>query len=490
MFKLTYLDPGRRDLLKQLLALGAVGAGGSVLTGHAQTSTNEMGPELTATWRGNDRYAALRRASLWRTNIPERYPEVIVQATAEQDVRAALAFARDNDIQVVCRASGHSTAGAPLRNGGMMLYVTGLNRVEIDPESKTAKVQSASSMATLFSEARRHGLDFPTADCTTVALTGFILGGGIGRNCNYLAGGPVCKALLSAEVMLANGDLVTVDENNYSDIYWAMRGCGPAFFGIVMSMTLRLFDAPGAFLSSNYSFSLESLPSLLEFFDELQFNHDPQVGIALAVKPDEVGTEELLVSVTVSAFADNGPNAASEARSRLEYYVDEGLAANALTKSEFIPQDLANYMFTRPPSIRTHTDNIYTDDSTSLVPAIEHYKTRPAGLDVRLILTHNSQYHAPFGDEMCYSAAGNHFLSIYVNWTDSKLDALAYEWTDQFSKIVRPFLKSHFLNQIDTGIYPEKVRQSFSEKNWNRLAKIRKEHDPENRFFNFVGHKQ
>jgi len=490
MFKLTYLDPSRRDLLKQLLAIGAVGAGGSVFTGHAQTSNEKIGPELTAAWRGDDRYGALRRASLWRTNIPERYPDVIVQATADQDVRAALAFARDNDLQVVCRASGHSTAGAPLRNGGMMLYVTGLNRVEIDPESKTARVQSAASMATLFSEASRYRLDFPTADCTTVALTGFILGGGIGRNCNYLAGGPVCKTLLSADVMLANGELLTVDENYYSDIYWAMRGCGPAFFGIVLNMTLRLFDAPGAYLSSNYNFALESLPWLLGFFDERQPNHDPQVGIALAIEPDENGSEELSVSVTLSAFADNGSDAVVEARSLLEYYVDEGLAAKALTRSEFVPQDVANYMFTRPPSIRTHTDNIYTDDSASLLAAIEHYKTRPAGLDVRLILTHNSQYHAPYGDDMCYSAAGHHFLSIYVNWTDNELDTMAYEWTDGFSKIARPFRKSHYLNQIDTGVYPEKIRQSFSEKNWNLLARLRKKHDPENRFFTFVGHKQ
>jgi hypothetical protein len=147
-------------------------------------------------------------------------------------------------------------------------------------------------------------------------------------------------------------------------------------------------------------------------------------------------------------------------------------------------------MFTRDPSIRTHTDNIYTDDSGALLPAVEHYKTRPAGLDVRLVLSHNSQFYAPYGDDICYSTDGHHFLSMYVDWNDSELDTLAYEWTDGFSEIARPFLKSHYLNQIDTGVYPEKVRQSFSEENWNRLAKVRREHDPENRFFTFVGHEQ
>jgi FAD/FMN-containing dehydrogenase len=475
-------------LLKQLLALGAVGVSGSVLAGQAQPTARKAGSELMAAWRGDARYGALRRASLWRANIPERYPDVIVQASTAQDVREALAFAAENDLQVVCRATGHNTAGAPLRNGGMMLYVSGLSTVEIDPESKTATVQSAAVMATLFSEARKYGLDFPFADCSTVALSGFILGGGIGRNCNYLAGGPVCKTLVSADVMLANGEIVTVNDNDYSDVYWAMRGCGPAFFGIVMNMTLRLFDAPGASLSSNYKYSLESLPSLLEFFDKRQPEHDPQVGITLSIVPDDNKTGKLAVSVTLSAFADDGPDSAAEARSRLEYYVSEGLATDALTASEFVPQDLASYMFTRDPSMATHTDNIYTDDSASLLAAVEHFETRPAGLAARLVLTHNSQYHAPYGDDICYSAAGHHFLSLYVNWADSELNEMAYEWTDGFSRIVTPFAKSHFLNQIDTGVYPEKVRQSFSEKNWNRLTRIRQEYDPDKRFFTFVGH--
>jgi hypothetical protein len=488
VIKPAYVNPRRRDLLKQLLAIGAVGAGASVITGRAQTVDEIASSTLEAAWQSDAQYNALRQISLWRTNIPARYPDVIVQAPTEDDVREALAFARNNDMQIACRASGHNTAGAPLRNGGMMLFTSGLNGIEIDPDARTAKIQPAANMAALFSAAQKHGLDFPTADCASVALGGFILGGGLGRNDNYLTEGPCCKALVSAEVMLADGEIVTVDENHYSDIFWAMRGCGPAFFGIVMSMTLQLFDPPGAYIASHYNYRIDSLSSLLYFLDAHQSDQNPQVRISLGIGTDENDPDELLVQVGLYSSADQGPAAVAVARSRLEYYVDEGLPEESFSRSEFVAQDPANYMMMRDRNIGTHTDNIYTDDSSSLLPAAELFKSRPEGLDVRLVMAHNGQMHAPHGDDICFSAGGHHFLSIYVNWSDSQFETLAYEWTDRFSELARPFAQGHYLNQIDTGVYPEKVRGSFPDSKWERLALIRKKYDPYNRFFTFVGH--
>jgi FAD/FMN-containing dehydrogenase len=412
---------------------------------------------------------------------------VIVQAGSNNDVRDALAFARENDLQVVCRASGHSTAGAPLRNGGMLINVAALNSIDIDPGARIATVQAGANMVSLYSEAKRFGLDFPTADCTTVALTGFMLGGGLGRNGNYLTRGPVCNALLSAEVMLESGDIVTVDADGHSDIYWAMRGCGPAFFGIVMSMRLRLFDPVASYLASSYTVPLESLPEVLGFFDERQSDQDPRVNIRIGIRPDSTDVEGHVASVGISAFAEQGANSDAVARALLARYADEGLVKMAVDASEFVPQDTDKYMFTRDPSGSTHTDNIYTDDASSLLPALEVFKTRPEGLAVRLDLAHNQQFHAPYSDDISYSPAGSHFLSIYVDWTDSRLDALAYDWTDEFSSAAAKFQQGHYLNQVDTGVYPEKIRQSFSAAKWQRLEGIRRAYDPNEQFFTYVG---
>ncbi len=79
-------------------------------------------------------------------------------------------------------------------------------------------------------------------------------------------------------------------------------------------------------------------------------------------------------------------------------------------------------------------------------------------------------------------------MSIYVDWRGGQLDDLAYEWTDEFSSAAAPYQQGHYLNQIDTDVYPAKARQSLSKAKWNRLAEIRRAYDPDDRFFTWVGH--
>ena len=151
-FRVRYVDPKRRELLKQLAALGVVTSTG--IAGTQAQSVRDDGA-IAAAHRGDAKYDALRQRSLWRSNLPPRYPDVIAEAASVADLQQALQFARDNDLQVVCRASGHATAGAPLRNGGMMIYVNQLNSVEIDADARTATVGPGTTMAGLYGKSPR-----------------------------------------------------------------------------------------------------------------------------------------------------------------------------------------------------------------------------------------------------------------------------------------------------------------------------------------------
>ena len=482
MFKIKFINPSRRDLLKQLVAFGALGAAGGVITSQAQTR------DTSFVQRGDDQYNALRSSSLWRSNIPQRYPDVIVEANGTDDLRSALVFAQENELQVVCRASGHSTAGAPLRNGGMMIHVNRMNNVSINENARTATVGPGVTMAGLFGAASQYGLDFPTADCSSVALTGFILGGGFGRNCMHLVGGPVCNALLSADVMLANGEVVTVNENSHADLFWAMRGCGPAFFGIVTSMTLQLFDPPGAYFASTYRYSFDELPALVEFLDNHSARQDPRVSSRISLQPNPNNHADSIAQVRLTAFADPGPSAESQALELLAYYADAGLSENAFEKNEFEELQLGTYMMTTDPTAGTHTDNVFTDDTSSILAASHLMQSRPEGFSIHLDIGHNHQYYPSTGDNNAYSAAGRHFLTTYIDWTDTtpERNALAYEWADRFAEVASQYGEGNYLNQVDTGLYPERIRQSFSTKSWEKLGQVRQQYDPDNRFFSYV----
>ncbi len=484
MFKTKFINLKRRDLLKQLVALGALSTTGGSISGFAQSRSG-----IDMAHRGEDIYDTLRSTSLWRSNLPDRHPDVIVEASSVDDLRAALAFARENDLQVVCRASGHATSGAPLRNGGMMIYVSQMNNVSIDEDSRTATVGPGVTMARLLGMASQYGLDFPTADCSSVALAGFILGGGFGRNCMQLTKGPVCNALISAEVMLASGELVTVSEDNNPELFWAMRGCGPAFFGIVTKMTLPLFDPPGAYMASTYQFSLAALPSLVKFFDQHSANQDPRVSIRISLRPLPDSPADSMALVRVNTFSEPGPQANAEARQRLAYYSTAGLGDGAYEKNEFNDEDIGLYMMTTDPTAGTHTDNVFTDDASSLLAASHLMQTRPEGFSIHLDLGYKMQYYQSSGDDISYSAAGSHFLSIYVDWTDTspERNELAYEWADRFANIAKQYGDGNYLNQVDTALYPEKISQSFSAESWEKLGDVRQQYDPDSRFFSYVG---
>jgi FAD/FMN-containing dehydrogenase len=305
----------------------------------------------------------------------------------------------------------------------------------------------------------------------------------------HLTKGPVCNALISADVMLSSGEVVTASEDSHPDLFWALRGCGPAFFGVLTRVTLPLFDPPGAWMASTYRFSYDALPELIEFFDRHEAQQDARVSNRISLGPHPDNPADVIVTARVSAFADSGPAAVAQARELLGYYSDAGLGSSALEVSEFNEQNVSAYMMTTDPTAGTHTDNVFTDAASALLAAAQLMHERPEGFSIHLDLAHNMQYHAPYGDHIAYSAPGRHFLTTYVDWTDTtpERNALAYEWADRFAEVAAQHGTGNYLNQVDTGIYPAKVRQSFSTANWERLQRVRERYDPEGRFFSYVG---
>jgi len=156
--------------------------------------------------------------------------------------------------------------------------------------------------------------------------------------------------------------------------------------------------------------------------------------------------------------------------------------------SEFEPQQLSRYMMTTNPTAGTHTDNVYTDDASSLLAAAHLMQSRPEGFSIHLDLGHNTQYHLPNDADKAFFSAGRHFLTIYADWTDTTpaRNALAYEWSDRFAKVAKQYGAGNYLNQVDTGLYPEKIEQSFTADSWERLGQVRDRYDPDNRFFTYV----
>ncbi len=169
----------------------------------------------------------------------QAFPQIIVYCEVPADVAAALAFARRWGLQPVCRAGAHSTAGYSINNG-MVLDVSRISYVVVDPQAKRAVVGAGTTFARLNATLDSFGLHVPGGGCDDVAVAGYMQGGGYGFTSMLF--GMQCDSMVAALVMLADGSLVEATPDRNADLFWALRGGGGGNFGVLLQVTFKLHE--------------------------------------------------------------------------------------------------------------------------------------------------------------------------------------------------------------------------------------------------------
>ncbi len=198
----------------------------------------------------------------------DKHPGIIFKCKDTDDVIQAVNFGRENKLEVSIRGGGHNGAGLALVDDGLVIDLSEMKNIQVDGKKKTAVVQPGNTLRDLDKATHEHGLALPVGINGTTGIAGLTLGGGLG----YLSrkGGLAIDNLLEAEVVLASGELVTANENEHPDLFWALRG-GGGNFGVVVSFTFNLIPVKNVYAGPMF-WPIEKAEEAMKFYDTITKN--------------------------------------------------------------------------------------------------------------------------------------------------------------------------------------------------------------------------
>jgi len=188
-----------------------------------------------------DTYDASRL--LYNTRFDAVRPLAVVKCQSPGDVQKALGWARRNGVHIAARSGGHSYGGFSTTSG-LVLDVRGMAQIEVDTTKNTVRAGAGASLIDIYDALFAHGLALTAGSCPTVGIAGHALGGGYGLIARKF--GLTSDNLLEVEMVTAAGDLVTCNDEQHADLFWACRGGGGGQFGVVTSLTLRVYPVSEA----------------------------------------------------------------------------------------------------------------------------------------------------------------------------------------------------------------------------------------------------
>ena len=218
------------------------------------------GPLLLA---GEPGYDSAR--TVWNRAF-DRKPALIARCAGAADVMAAVNFARSRGLLTAVRGGGHSLSGQSICDGGLIIDLSQMNGVRIDPLAKRARVEPGARIAQVDQEAQAFGLAVPLGTVSDTGAAGLTLGGGFGRLCRKY--GLACDNLMAADLVTADGRFVKVSATENPDLLWALRG-GGGNFGVVTSLEYRLHAVPSTMFGGQLVYPFSSARQLLQDFSDL-----------------------------------------------------------------------------------------------------------------------------------------------------------------------------------------------------------------------------
>ncbi|MCT0249578.1 FAD-binding oxidoreductase [Synechococcus sp. CS-205] len=429
---------------------------------------------------GDGSYDEVRQ--IWNA-MTDRRPALISRCTSPEDVVLAVNFARKHDLLVSIRGGGHNIAGNAVCDDGIMIDLSLMKNVRVDPSARRATVDPGCTLADFDAAAQVHGLATPLGINSTTGVAGLTLGGGFGWLSRKY--GMTVDNLLSAEVVTADGRRVHASETENADLFWGLRG-GGGNFGIVTSFEFQLHPVGPDVLCGLIVFPLAQAKSVLTQFarftetmsDELSVWMFTRKAPPLPFLPEDVhGTEIVALALCYAGPPSEGEKLLDVLR-RFGTAHGEHIGVQPYTawQQAFDPlltRGARNYW-------KSHNFSQLSDGVIDVV--IQYAGTLPSPQCEIFIAAIGGQTARIAPDAMAYSSRdANYVMNVHGRWESPAEDDCCIAWAREFFAKSQPFASGgayiNFLTQDET----DRVAFAYGGM-YSRLVDLKKKYDPTNFF--------
>ncbi|KAL1965783.1 hypothetical protein VTN77DRAFT_5104 [Rasamsonia byssochlamydoides] len=434
-------------------------------------------------WRHSSSTATYEEARVGRVfnhRRPNRYPIAVIRATTESDIINAVKLARQHGCRVAVRSGGHSWAAWSVRDNSILIDLGQYQEIEIDAERRVAQVSPSTTGRMLNSKLiKEYGLMFAGGHCPDVGLGGFLLQGGMGWNCRNW--GWACEQVKAVDVVTADGNLVHCNSEQNSDLFWAARGAGPGFPGIVTRFHLQLRPAPKAIRSSGYIFPRTMYREAFDWVIRITPTFDDATEI-VAVGQYPPGMDEICLFILFVTMKDT-PEEAREALLPAQQTRPAGVIREWFCEEDNLDQEYDAQAAANPLGHRYCADNAYINNDAD-VPAVleEAYTTLPSKKSFALWYAMNPCSRRQLPD-MALSMQSDHYFAVYTIWEDERDDEKCTGWVRNIMQRVERFSDGAYLGDSDFQVRRTKFWGTTQGK---KLMEIRRKWDPEGRICGYL----
>jgi FAD/FMN-containing dehydrogenase len=452
----------------------------------------QIGPEALAGLRAGIRGTVMLAGdaafdevrSIWNAMI-DRRPAVIVRCSGTSDVVQAVRFVRQHRLLSSVRGGGHNIAGLAVCDGGVMIDLSPMKGVWVDPSNRTARAQSGCTLGDLDRETQLHGLAAVLGFVSATGIAGLTVGGGFG----YLTRryGWTCDNLVSMEVVTAQGEVVRAAADENAELFWCLRG-GSGNFGIVTSFEYRVFPVGPTVMAGAVAWRGEDAPAVLRFYKELTANAPRELTCVMVLRiappapwlPKEIHGKPIAVMfVCHTGELADGERLVAPIRTFGKPIAD-------ILQPRPYAQMQTLLDATQPKGRRYYWKSEY-------LPGLD-----PQALDV--VATHVQQLPSPHCAIVLFhlagalnelpadhSPVGNRETAFVANiagsWESAADDAANIAWARAGWEKLRPFSTGgsyvNFLNEDDGS---DRVEAAYGKATLERLGALKRKYDPDNIF--------